>query len=145
MPSKKTLRETATNKLPAAVLTTQVIPGIKDNSEEESSNIRTNTEASMSIDHNTTNEYLPFVAPPGTPSWRIKQAPRLLQTDTAEHVQSVVTHFFGAGVDMDLYLAPARTVIDHLTNDERADYTKSLWVKFLQVRKGGKLWTIPRK
>ncbi len=64
----KTLRETATNKLPAAVLTTQVIPGTQDNSEEESSNIRTNAEAA--IDHNTTNESLPFVAPPGTPSWR---------------------------------------------------------------------------
>ena len=121
MPSKKTSRETATNKLPAPVLTTQVIPGTQDNSEGESSYILTNAEAA--IDHNTTNESLPFVAPAGTPSWRIKQAPRLLQTDTAEHVQSVVTQIFGAGVDMDLYLAPARIVIDHLTKDERADYT----------------------
>jgi hypothetical protein len=118
----RTSREMATNKLPAAGLTTQVILGAQDNSKEHSSNSLTNPVAS--IDGNTTNESLPFVAPPGTPSWRIKEAPRLLQTDTAEHVQSVVTQFFGAGVDIDLFLAPARTVIDHLTKDERVDYTK---------------------
>jgi hypothetical protein len=126
----------------AVGFTTQVIPGTQVHSEEQSTNI-----VALPIEatkDKTNNESVFFVAPPGTPSWRSMEAPRLLQSDTTEHVQSVVTRIFGAGVDMDLYLPAARTVIDHLTKDEPEDYTKK-GLKFQPVGNGGKRWTTCRK
>ena len=112
--------------LPVGIVT-QVIPESQVSVEAESSNNGALPALGVTT-HNTSSsdESLSFAFeyPPGTPSWRCKEAPRLLQTDTTEHVQSVVTQIFGAGVDMDLYLAPARIVIDQLTKDERDDYQK---------------------
>jgi hypothetical protein len=118
MPPKKTSRERATNKLPVG-FATQVIPG----TQEQSSN--NDALPALGVTTHNTSDDLSIETPPGTPpSWRCKEAPRLLQTDTTEHIQSVVAQIFGAGVDMDLYLAPARILIDHFTKDERDDYTQ---------------------
>ena len=142
MPPKKTSRERASNKLPVG-FATQVIP----ESQEQSSN--NDALPALGVTTDNTSDDLSNETPPGTrPSWRCKEAPQLLQTDTTEHIQSVVTLIFGAGVDMDLYLAPARILIDHFTKDERDDYTQKgleLEKKFQQVGKGGKQWTTCRK
>ena len=131
----------------AVGFTTQVIPESQVSVEAESSNNGALPALGVTT-HNTSSsdESLSFAFeyPPGTPSWRCKEAPRLLQTDTTEHVQSVVTRIFGAGVDMDLYLPAARTVIDHLTKDEPEDYTKK-GLKFQPVGNGGKRWATCRK
>ena len=38
--------------------------------------------------------------PTDPPSWWVRGSPRLLATDTPEHLQSVIVQNFGAGVDM---------------------------------------------
>jgi hypothetical protein len=39
-------------------------------------------------------------------------------------VQLAVTKIFGAGVDMDKYLGPARTMFDHFSQAEKDEYKK---------------------
>jgi hypothetical protein len=57
------------------------------------------------------------------PSWWTKGSPRLLATDTPEHVESVVatTSSFGAGVDLDRYLEPARSIFERFSSIEREE------------------------
>ena len=58
------------------------------------------------------------------PSWWTKGSPRLLATDTPEHVESVVATNFGAGVDLDRYLEPARSIFERFSTIEREEYKK---------------------
>ena len=58
------------------------------------------------------------------PSWWTKGSPRLLATDTPDHVESVVATNFGAGVDLDRYLEPARSIFERFSTIEREEYKK---------------------
>ena len=88
MPPKNLSRERAKNKLPVG-FATQVIPESQVSVEAESSNNGALPARGVTT-HNTSSsdESLSFAFeyPPVTPSWRCKEAPRLLQTDTTEHV-----------------------------------------------------------
>jgi hypothetical protein len=56
-----------------------------------------------------------------SPSWWTRGSPRLLATDTPEHVESVVATNFGAGVDLDRYLEPARSIFERFSTVEREE------------------------
>jgi hypothetical protein len=58
------------------------------------------------------------------PLWSTMAPPRLLATDSPQHVQLAVTTNFGAGVDMDKYLGPARTLFDRFSQPEKDEYKK---------------------
>jgi hypothetical protein len=53
----------------------------------------------------------------GHVSWWELPAPRLQASDSEEHISSVISTKFGLGVDMSVYLSPARMVIDGLTSE----------------------------
>ena len=91
MPPKTTSRERASNKLPVG-FATQVIP----ESQEQFSNNDALPALGVTT-HNTSDVHSNDTLLGTPPSWRCKEAPRLLQTDTTEHIQSVVTLIFGAG------------------------------------------------
>jgi hypothetical protein len=59
------------------------------------------------------------------PLWSTMAPPRLLSTDSPQHVQLAVTTNFGAGVDMDKYLGPARALFDRFSQAEKDEYTKN--------------------
>jgi hypothetical protein len=74
------------------------------------------------------------------PSWWKQPSPRLQTTDTLEHVQSVISRNFGAGVDMDRYLSPARTAFDDFTDTDREFY-KTKGFKVTKIPASWKKWT----
>jgi hypothetical protein len=62
------------------------------------------------------------------PLWSTREPPRLLATDSPQHVQLVITKNFGAGVDMDKYLTPARTMFDRFSQGEKDEHKKRAYV-----------------
>jgi hypothetical protein len=57
-------------------------------------------------------------------SWWALGSPRLLATDTPEHLQSVIVKNIGAGVDMNRFLVPTRIVFEQISPAEREEYKK---------------------
>ena len=65
------------------------------------------------------------------PSWWKQPSPRL---------QSVISRNFGAGVDMDRYLSPARITFDEFTDTDREFY-KTKGFKVMKIPASWKKWT----
>lgn len=74
------------------------------------------------------------------PNWWKQQAPRLQASDTLEHVQLVISRNFGAGVDMDRFLSPARLTLDSFTETDRELY-KAKGFKVMKIPASWKKWT----
>ena len=75
----------------------------------------------------------------GHVSWWELPAPRLQASDSEEHISSVISTNFGLGVDMSVYLSPARMVIDGLTSEERDNY-KAKGIRGLKIPAAWKRW-----
>ena len=71
--------------------------------------------------------------------WWELPAPRLQASDSEEHISSVISANFGLGVDMSVYLSPARMVIDGLTSEERDNY-KAKGIRGLKIAAAWKRW-----
>jgi hypothetical protein len=72
-------------------------------------------------------------------SWWEHPAPRLQASDSELHISSVIAANFGLGVDMSLYLSPARIVMDELTSEERDNY-KAKGSSNLKIAASWKRW-----
>jgi hypothetical protein len=73
-------------------------------------------------------------------SWWKQPVPRLQTSDTLEHVQLVISRKFGAGVDMDRFLSPARPTFDSFTETNRELY-KAKGFKVMKIPASWKKWT----
>lgn len=136
--SATTIKPHRAKKLPArSPLKTQLILGTQDDNNgspvfpphtekglEQQSPTKTSS-TTMQDNHSTeepNRERIDLESEP--PSWWAMGSPRLIATDTPEHVQAVVVKHFGAGVDMNRFLEPTRKVFDSFTSTQRDDYKK---------------------
>jgi hypothetical protein len=95
--------------------------------------------------HESTANVVDLLADP--PSWWALGSPRLLGTDTPEHLQSVIVKNFGAGFDMNRFLVPTRIVFEQISQAEREEYKKKdfTYRKYLTVGKNGQRWSMDKK
>jgi hypothetical protein len=106
---------------------TQIIPGFPENvdsdahteSPQEPAMLPLQTKKAASKDDSSSSDVLLHGS-----SWWTRGSPRLLTTDTPEHVESVVATDFGAGVDLDRYLEPARLVFERFSKVECEELKK---------------------
>lgn len=75
------------------------------------------------------------------PLWSTREPPRLLATDSPQHVQLVITNNFGAGVDMDKYLSPARTMFDRFSQGDKDEYKKK-GLTLLKIPASWRKWKV---
>ena len=97
--------------VPVPELSTQVIPGMTAQADQS----LLQEEQSLPSDNvlDAGNSQMLHGRTP--PLWSTMAPPRLLATDSPQHVQLAVSINFGAGVDMDKYLGPARTLFERFS------------------------------
>ena len=136
-----TRKRTVKKLTPTSLVTTQVIPGTQDgddvvpvitqnNEKEVDRQVPTNPSCDqhnarpgdLSLDSTDSSDNMDLQMEP--PSWWAMGSPRLIATDTPEHVQTIVTKQFGPGVDMNKFLEPTRMVFDSFTPTQREEYKK---------------------